>query len=210
MTDGPRTPAGYALDAAPDVPDVRDRIYQPTLATIPDKISPDMTKITILDQGKRGACTGFGLAAVVNMQRRLKYGPNAPLVSPRMFYEMARRFDEWTGEDYEGSSIRGALRGFLNSGVCLERDWPYAAADAAVLTLERARSARKIVLGAYYRVRPNIADMHAAIHEAGAVFSSARVHDGWFQARNGRIEPRTPLPHGGHAFAIVGYNAHGF
>ncbi len=201
---------GYALDAAPDAPDIRDRIYQPTLASLPDELVPDLSRTTILDQGKDGACTGFGLAAVVNIQRRLKYGPKTPLVSSRMFYEMARRFDEWTGEDYEGSSIRGALRGFFNCGVCLERDWPYRAAEAGLLTLERARAARNILLGAYYRVQPSIADMHAAIHEAGAVYVSARVHDGWFDPADGRIEPQPPSPQGGHAFAIIGYNSEGF
>ena len=210
MTDIPRTPMGYALDAAPDAPDIRDRIYQPTLASVRDKLMPDRSRMTILDQGKEGACTGFGLAAVVNFQRRLKYGSKIPLVSPRMLYEMARRFDEWTGEDYEGSSIRGALRGFLNSGVCLEEDWPYDATDAGVLTLERACAARNIVLGAYYRVQPRITDMHAAIHEAGAVCASARVHNGWFNPVKGRIVPQPPLLQGGHAFAIVGYNAEGF
>ena len=209
-SDPPKTPIGYALDAAPDVPDIRDRIYQPTLASVPDGIVPDLAKITILDQGKEGACTGFGLAAVVNFQRRLKYGGKIPLVSPRMFYEMARRFDEWTGDNYEGSSIRGALRGFLNSGVCLEREWPYNAVDAEVLTLNRSRAARNIVLGAYYRVQPRIADMHAAIHETGAVYSSARVHTGWYEPMNGRINPQPLLPQGGHAFAIIGYNAEGF
>ena len=166
--------------------------------------------MTILDQGEEGACTGFGLAAVVNLQRRRKYGPGIASVSPRMFYEMARRFDEWTGEDYDGSSIRGALRGFFNNGVCLEEDWPCHAADAGVLTLDRARAARSVVLGAYYRVQPSIADMHAAIHEAGAVYASARVHDGWFEPVDGRIAPHPPSPQGGHAFAIVGYDAEGF
>ena len=127
-----------------------------------------------------------------------------------MFYEMARRFDEWTGEDYDGSSIRGALRGFFNNGVCLDKDWPYDANDAGVLTLDRARAARNIVLGAYYRVQPSVTDMHAAIHEAGAVYASARVHNGWFDPVAGRIVPHTPSLQGGHAFAIVGYNAEGF
>ena len=52
--------------------------------------------------------------------------------------------------------------------------------------------------------------MHAAIHEAGAVYASARVHDGWFHPVNGRIVPHPPSPQGGHAFAIVGYDAEGF
>ena len=29
------------------------------------------------------------------------------------------------GENYEGSSCRGAIKGWFNNGVCLEDDWPY-------------------------------------------------------------------------------------
>lgn len=210
MTDAPRTSEGYSLNAAPDVPDIRDRPFEPSLVPVPDSLAPDRALLAILDQGQEGACTGFGLAAVVNLQRHLKYGAEAPLVSPRMLYEMARRFDEWTGEDYEGSSIRGALRGFYNNGICTDQAWPYDASDPGHLTLDRAREARQISLGAYYRVRPDIAEMHAALNEAGAVYASSRVHEGWFDASQGVIEPQPLIPNGGHAFAIVGYDADGF
>ena len=210
MTDAPRTSGGYSLNAAPDAPDIRDRPFEPSLVSVPDTLGPDRASLTILDQGQEGACTGFGLAAVVNLQRRLKYGVEAALVSPRMLYEMAKRFDEWTGEDYEGSSIRGALRGFYNNGICTAESWPYEGSDPGHLTLDRAREARQISLGAYYRVRPDIAEMHAALNEAGVVYASARVHEGWFVANDGVIEPQPLIPNGGHAFAVVGYDADGF
>ena len=44
-------------------------------------------------------------------------------VSPRMLYNFARRYDEYAGEDYEGSSCRGALKAFFKHGVCLNGDW---------------------------------------------------------------------------------------
>ncbi|WP_228278013.1 hypothetical protein, partial [Acinetobacter nosocomialis] len=48
-----------------------------------------------------------------------------PLVSPRMFYELAKLYDEWPGQDYEGSSCRGALKGWHKHGVCRWDLWPY-------------------------------------------------------------------------------------
>ena len=36
---------------------------------------------------------------------------------------MARRYDEWPGESYEGSSARGAMKGFVRHGVCLAKTW---------------------------------------------------------------------------------------
>lgn len=49
----------------------------------------------ILNQGTEGACTGFGLAGAINLLNRKR--EKAVVVSPRMLYEMARKFDEWEG-----------------------------------------------------------------------------------------------------------------
>jgi len=201
---------GYVLNAAPDVPDIRDRPYRPALIAIGDELPPKRDRIVILDQGAEGACTGFGLAAAVNLQLTEKYNDNNRRVSARMLYEMAKRFDEWTGEDYDGSSIRGALRGFYNNGACAEDEWPYRVKRTGILTFERAKSARNIVLGAYYRVRPDITDMQAALTEPGMVYASASVYPGWDRPVGGVIREKPLTPNAGHAFAIVGYSAKGF
>lgn len=57
--------------------------------------------------------------------RQRKVVPDVTPVSPRMFYEMARRYDEWPGENYSGSSARGAMKGWHKHGVCEEKLWPY-------------------------------------------------------------------------------------
>ena len=46
-------------------------------------------------------------------------------VSPRMLYDMARRYDEWPGEKYSGSSARGAMKGWHKHGVCSRAHWTY-------------------------------------------------------------------------------------
>ena len=199
---------GAQLNALPDIPDYRDRWYEPTLQPLAPQIVPPENAV-ILDQGQEGACTGFGLAAVANiLLLRQKRGVQ---VSPRMYYEMAKRHDEWPGDAYSGSSCRGAIKGWYHMGVCRDDLWPYASNRPGHLTIERAEDARAHTLGAYYRIRKNIVDMHAALNEVGAVFASAAVHSGWSKSatRGGKI-PLKPKKLGGHAFAIVGYDAEGF
>ena len=109
------------LNAAPDVTDLRDRFFEPTLRELQVTLAPPPPEeVHILDQMSEGACTGFALAAAINLQTRHRRGGVPERVSPRMLYEMARIHDEWTGEAYEGSSIRGAIKGFFHNGVCSE------------------------------------------------------------------------------------------
>src|SRR5262249_11933923 len=100
------------LDARPDTLDFRDRMFEATLIEVPtERPLARYLKVgvPILDQGRQGACTGFGLATVIHyLLRTRKVVPDRGEVSPWMLYEMARRYDDWPGERYEGSSARGA------------------------------------------------------------------------------------------------------
>lgn len=201
------------LNARKDTPDIRDRMYEPALIQLQPEI--DNSGVTaVLDQGEEGACTGFGLAAVINLLNAKIKEPKSK-ASPRMLYEMAKKHDEWPGEDYVGSSCRGAIRGWKNMGVCPEEEWPYVEDDPGELTIKRAKAARSCILGAYYRLRPEINDYHTALNEVGAIYVSADVHSGWFIPRSAKknelamIKPSS-TSEGGHAFAIVGYNSQGF
>ena len=88
-------------------------MFEATLVEVPVRIALDeyqRWQVPILDQGTEGACTGFGLATVAQyLLRRRAVVPDPEPVSPRMFYEMAKRYDDWPGEDYDGSSARGAM-----------------------------------------------------------------------------------------------------
>lgn len=140
--------ANKKTNVNPDYPDNRDWIYRSLLVRLAPEVPP-YTDVDILNQGSEGACTGFALAAAINHLNRKARLPVQ--VSERMLYEMAKRHDEWAGDGYEGSSLRGAIHGFKEMGVC-ERDmWPYrsATSERGELTIERAKEARKISLGAY-------------------------------------------------------------
>jgi hypothetical protein len=217
---------GRELDAAPDRIDIRDWFYRPGLAPLPDQVVNINAVPRVLDQGHEGACTGFALAAVVNYQlakRSLKHS-----ASPRMLYEMARRYDEWPGEGYVGSSARGAMIGWARHGVCSDDQWPVHLAGSDHFTPERANLALRTPGGAYYRVmHRSVRDMHAALAELGILFCTLMVHSGWanpagkaetihFFENGNRFKRSLPLiqrdgrADSGHAVAIVGYTERGF
>ena len=198
----------YPTTAVQDVPDLRDWPFEASLNQL-RRYVPAPRGLQVLDQKQEGACTGFGLAAVINLLNRRR--GSRVHVSPRMLYEMAKLHDEWPGEDYAGSSCRGAIKGWYNMGVCSDAKWRYVQKRPGSLTVARAKDARDNTIGAYYRVQPRISDFHAAINEAGAVFCSARTHPGWMRPdrRSGTI-PYIRQEQGGHAFAVVGYNSKGF
>jgi hypothetical protein len=123
---------------------------------------------------------------------------------------MARRYDEWPGVKYEGSSARGAMKGWHKHGVCAESLWKSKGARHG-LTNARAEDATRRPLGAYLRVNhKDLVAMHAAITEVGVLYATANVHDGWDRPdkRTGHIKPDTG--YAGHAFAIVAYDERGF
>jgi hypothetical protein len=228
------------LDARPDRLDLRDFPYRPPLRNLPPEY-PEAAALKrsfpryatdkmVLDQGKEGACTGFGLAAVVNYLRwsRIRLAKSSSRkappakVSPRMLYHLARFYDEWPGEDYDGSSCRGALKGWHRHGVCEDRLWPYRNKAGEVAFIEPSdgwdANATQCPIGVYYRIdKGSVVDMQAAICEVGAIYCSGNVHPGWFASpfpqRAGMaciVAAPGAENSGGHAFALVGYNRHGF
>jgi hypothetical protein len=231
------------FDARPDRIDFRDLPYRSRLVSLPDKYPSDdlianwfpiyRKAQMILDQGQEGSCTGFGLAGVVNYLRwelanaqaagnkKKRASASIERISARMFYQNARLYDEWKGEDYEGSSCRGAMKGFHKHGVCSEATWPNFEKDDKPGLARKGweESAPHAPLGAYYRIDgKSIVDMQSAIFETHAIYVSADVHDGWDRVKKNckSLEaaligpPNKPDEVGGHAFALVGYTSDGF
>ena len=133
-----------------------------------------------------------------------------------MLYNNARLYDEWDGEDYSGSSCRGAMKGWHRHGVCGEKFFPYKDEEFVDPDPSWALDALERPLGAYYRIDAlSIADMQAAVVETHAVYASAKVHDGWEletaeSIDEAEIRQGTHPVFGGHAFAVVGYTRKGF
>jgi papain like protease len=209
-------PEMRTFDARQDTLDFRDQMFVASLVEVPTKISLDSYRaigVPILDQGKEGACTGFGLATVANFLLRVrKHFPDDECVSPWMFYDLARRYDEWPGENYSGSSARGAMKGWHKHGICTSTTYPYDPKDRVrELYVNRWDEATRRPLGAYFRVNhKDIVSMHCAISEVGILYATSLVHSGWTTvAADGHIQ-FSPGRIGGHAFAIVAYDESGF
>ena len=213
------------MDAFPDRIDVRDWFYHPRLVPLPDQVVNCDAVPEILDQGTEGACTGFALAAVINYHLAARH--RRERVSPRMLYEMARRYDEWPGEEYDGSSARGSMIGFLRHGVCKRATWPDDLTGPENFSPKIADEALNIPGGAFYRVmHKQVRDIHAALDEVGIVYMTLMVHEGWAHPTRPRtvhyvhmgnavtrefpVIERIGDADGGHAVAIVGYTRDGF
>jgi hypothetical protein len=215
--------------ARPDAIDQRDRPFRPNVAIAPAPTLFPKLALPVRHQGPTNACTGFGLALVVEHLLISSGRERKPAISPYMLYSMARRYDEFPGsKEDEGSSLRGALKGWFKHGVCAQALFPSLDMPPAVRNLSEDWwfDAVKRPLGAYYRIDPKaITDMHAALNEVGILYASAGCHAGWDEGVDQPTLKKRPtsfkgiwqIPvrsgsaaHAGHAFAIVGYNESGF
>ena len=223
------------FDVRADRLDLRDRIYQPLLKSLPN-FYPSVSHLKrvlsfykkydlVLDQKKYGACTGFALASLINyllLQKKIardfsKKNKDSDFkkVSPKMLYNLAKIYDEWDGEDYEGSSCRGAMKGWHHHGVCYEDSWRF---EEEKPKSGWEKEAIKNTLGSYYRVDKNsLNDMQSALYEVGVLYVSSFIHDGWWNLRvkNKDINHLAVIPYqefavAKHAFLIVGYTKKGF
>lgn len=224
-------------DAFPDKIDLRDWLYRPTLSSLPDQMVNCDKVPLILNQGTEGACTGFAMAAVINYHLHQRGVPftreSNNQVSPRMLYELARKYDEWPGERYEGSSARGTIKGWVAHGVCRRTNWKDEMHGVKHFNHAIGEMSKGVPGGAYYRIQhKNIRDIHAALFETGIIYATIMVHDGWddpgksersksamladcVDARSGKkwklpVINRLGRAVSGHAVAICGYTQDGF
>ena len=210
-------------NVVPDRLDLRDRSYMPAVHLAPPRELNTLQKIKmrVRDQGETSACTGFALAAVVDVLLTKAGRRRETPVSPFMLYSMARRYDEFRGyKADDGSSCRGALKAWYRHGACADAHW--SALDMPAPCSDPAKDwwqdAAKRPLGAYYRVDTrSVTDMQVALNEVSVLFASVVCHEGWDEGHDYNKRRAWEVPHrkvkpidGGHAIALVGYNARGF
>src|SRR6266508_230538 len=127
----------FETNAKPDTYDLRDLEYRPRLQPLPpilDARTKDNEFQVLTQHGQ--SCTGHAMAAVIDtvlaqQARRLRL-ESPEQVSPYMLYRMARRYDEFAGDADDGSSLRGAFKGWLRHGVALDREWKALSAQRGV------------------------------------------------------------------------------
>jgi hypothetical protein len=83
-----------------------------------------------LDQGREGACTGFAVAH--EAAGRPAEVENITEDVARKLYYRAKQLDYWPGEDYEGSSVLGAMKAGKEFGYYAEYRWAFGVRDLAI------------------------------------------------------------------------------
>ncbi len=196
----------YATGLRFDPYDPRDLLFVAPPRVLPSRLDHREEATRVRDQGKEGSCTGHALVAAAELLYWRKLG-SPPDFSERWAYEKARIHDEWPGTDYEGSSLRGAVKGWLKEGLCEETSWPYVPAAPGEPLPGAPANAVQYPLGKYERCL-GLENMKHAIHHRGVIIVGASIHRGWFETVGREEIPFDPKKKqvGGHAFALVGYD----
>jgi hypothetical protein len=83
-----------------------------------------------LDQDDEPACVGFAWAHWLDAGP-IRHSFRLTNRHGMDFYKAAKRHDEWPGEDYDGSSIRGGAKALVELGYASEYRWAKTAEEAA-------------------------------------------------------------------------------
>ncbi len=112
-----------------------------------------------LDQGASSACVGF------SGFRWLTSYPisNSPSFSPFDLYHAAQKQDEWPGENYDGSSVRGLFKVFKEKDYVSEYRW----AESVDHIVDHLLTTGPVVVGTSWTVGMFMADNHGYIDDIG-------------------------------------------
>ena len=186
--------------------DQRDKVFLAPPRLLPACIDNREECTSVKSQGTEGSCTGHALVAVAELLYWRKLG-SPPDLSERWAYEKAKLHDEWDGTDYEGSSIRGAVKAWAGEGICPEEYWAYEANNPGTPEPGADTKAMEYQVDKYERCL-GIDNIKHAIHYRGCVIAGVSVHEGWFSTIGEEIIPFKSgySQEGGHAIALVGYD----
>ena len=84
------------------------------------KISPK-----VKDQGNIGSCVGHSGRVLLGSAKIFR----SEEPSPMWIYQKGKKYDAWAGENYSGTSIKGAAMATKTEGCCFESFWPYTASE---------------------------------------------------------------------------------
>lgn len=128
-----------------------------------------------LDQGSEGACTGFGTSQEAAARPVVVKGITNDVA--RKVYYRARQLDDYPGEDYEGSSVLGAVKAGVELGWYKEYRWAFGEADLALAVGHKGPA----ILGVNWYSGMSEPDADGVIHVTGKLM-------------------------GGHCIVCIGYN----
>lgn len=215
------TPQGHGLGWIPDVPDQRDKYFEPTTALAHPTVSP-LPKQTdlraqcspVYNQGQLGSCTANALAAAFDFDRH-KEGRDFMTPSRLFIYWNERDLEGTVGTD-AGAAIRDGVKVLRRIGTPPEINWPYNIAKFTEKPNEECfEIAEKNEALTYMRIRRSQSaktyDMQACLASGYPFVAGFSVYES-FENPEVTKTGIVPLPAsderllGGHAVLVVGYD----
>lgn len=196
------------LNVSEHTADPRDWIYDPEINSKSiDLVSFSRRNISpsVKNQGSIGSCVGHSGRVVIGSS--LKFKTEDP--SAMWIYKTAKKYDAWAGENYSGTSIRGAASALINEGCCYERFWPYVDSELSS-PLDGAREdALKKKIKSYHVISCEKSNQIKTALLEKPLWYSFRVRSHFFYTKSdGIIDTEKYLSSdivGGHAVCLIGW-----
>jgi len=159
----------------------------------------------VKNQGRIGSCVGHSGRVVYG--DTLDFDGKEP--SAMWIYKKGKIHDPFPGEDYSGTTIKGACRGLIKEGCCEEKFWPYVDSEDAQMLEGAAENAAQYKIDAYYTIPKQNHDLIKKALLKETLWTSFRVHRHFYYTpKSGIVDSEKYLASdnvGGHAVAMTGW-----
>ena len=157
------------------------------------------------NQGSIGSCVGHSGRVVLGSSNMFK--KEEP--SPMWIYKTAKKYDAWAGEDYSGTSIRGAASALINEGCCFESFWPYVSSESTSPKDGAKEDAMSKKIRSYHVIPKNqTAEIKKMLLDR-PMWYAFKVRSHFFSINySGIVDTEKYLssdPAGGHAVCLIGW-----
>ena len=159
----------------------------------------------VKNQGSIGSCVGHSGRVILGSAQKFK--KEEP--SPMWIYQKGKKYDPWAGEDYSGTSIRGAAMAVKTEGCCFESFWPYVAREDSQPKEGAKQDAEQKKIHGFYVIPKNETKEIKSMLIDRPLWYAFMVHDYFFSIGfDGIVDSKKYLNStkaGGHAVAMIGW-----
>lgn len=159
----------------------------------------------VKNQGGIGSCVGHSGRVVYG--DTLDFDGKEP--SAMWIYKKGKIHDPFPGEDYSGTTIKGACRGLIQEGCCEEKFWPYLDDENAPMLEGAAENAAQHKIDGYYVIPKQNHDLIKKTLLQETLWTSIKVnYEFYYTPKSGIVNTEKYLASssaGGHAIAMTGW-----
>lgn len=205
----------HSLGCIPDKRDDRDFLFAtPSFLLkkgLPTKVDLRITPIPIRYQGRKGACTGFGISRIHHRAQILQNQAKAFAPSELFLYYNERVMIRTVNED-SGAMIRDGMKSLAAEGICPDKMWTY---DDGPFKFKKRppekcyREALRHQSVEYFRIAQKLQELKGCLASGFPFVFGINVYESFDKVgKDGKVSiPRKGEDcMGGHCMAVEGYN----